>query len=369
MKEYGAEVPDRCTIFMNFLSGIMIAYPEKKGEAMKKTLVIFALIMILIVQGSAAAQNGMSLPQIRTGIPDPAAVLGSVGSLYMENFSFYDVLYDAYLYPQPENAETFIAAYTQAAQNTGYAADPDTVEGYGVLRVYPNGSTGNPALLFYNYQGYTMLMLPVGMEIASVNEEPAEPSRLVEMGQEAIQRQDYQTAVRYLVRAAGSYIKAGGASDVPAEAAPTATETPVPGGPTTYIVEDGDNCWSIAVDKFGVNFELFMKVNNLTECNIHIGDEVIIPGADQEMPTMTPIPLDQYATGQIIEYVVEMNDSYNDIAQKFNTTLQSIQGLNNVNVYTGFPQYGQVLQIQVNLITPTPTIEPTGTPAPGTLEP
>ena len=68
-------------------------------------------------------------------------------------------------------------------------------------------------------------------------------------------------------------------------------------------------------------------------------------------------------------YTVQMNDSYNDIASMFNTTLDSIQRLNNVNAYTGFPQYGQVLQIEVNLVTPTPTPEVTATPEPGTLEP
>ncbi len=336
---------------------------------MKKTLVIFALILVLILQSSVTAQDGMSLPQLQNnGIPDPAAVLGSVGSLYMEDFSFYDVLYDTWLYPIPEDPESYAAAYSQTAQNAGCSVNPDTVEGYNVLRVYPNAGTVTPALLFYNYQGYMMLMIPVGMQIAQGNEanDPTEPSRLVEMGAEAIQRQDYQAAVRYLIRAAGSLIRTDGALP-PAEGPSPAAETPQPEGPAKYIVQDGDNCWSIAVDKFGVNFELFMTVNNLTECNIHIGDEVIIPGADEQMPTMTPIPLDQYTSGQIIEYTVQMNDSYNDIAAKFNTTLQSIQGLNNVNVYTGFPQYGQVLKIQVNLITPTPA--PTETPAPGTLEP
>ena len=150
---------------------------------------------------------------------------------------------------------------------------------------------------------------------------------------------------------------------------PTPTLTPTPEGPQMYTVEEGDNCWSIAVDKFGVDFELFMMINNMTACNIGIGDQVVIPARDQEKPTMTPIPLDQYTTGQIVSYVVEMNDSYNDIAAKFSTTLESIQRLNNVNVYTTFPQYGQVLQIEVNLVTPTPAPEATATPEVATLQP
>ena len=99
-----------------------------------------------------------------------------------------------------------------------------------------------------------------------------------------------------------------------------------------------------------------MQVNGMVDCNIGIGQEVIIPGADQQVATSTPIPLDQYTVGQVVAYTVEMNDSYNDIAAKFNTTLDSIQRMNNVNVYTTFPRYGQVLQIEVNLVTPTPHV-------------
>jgi LysM repeat protein len=145
---------------------------------------------------------------------------------------------------------------------------------------------------------------------------------------------------------------------------PTPTMTPTPEGPQMYTVEEGDNCWSIAVDKFGVNIELFMMINNMTECNINIGDQVIIPPANMEMPTLTPIPLDQYTQGQRIEYQVEMNDSYMSIASKFNTTLDSLQKLNEIEDILEFPQMGQILQIAVNLVTPTPTPVPTYTEVP-----
>ena len=145
---------------------------------------------------------------------------------------------------------------------------------------------------------------------------------------------------------------------------PTPTLTPTPEGPQMYTVEEGDNCWSIAVDKFGVNFELFMLINNMTACNINIGDQVIIPGADQEMPTMTPIPLENYTVGQQIEYTVEMNDTYPAIASKFNTTLDSLQKLNNIEDILNYPNFGDVLTIAVNLVTPTPSPVPTYTEVP-----
>ena len=147
---------------------------------------------------------------------------------------------------------------------------------------------------------------------------------------------------------------------------PTPTMTPTPEGPQLYTVEEGDNCWSIAVDKFGVNYELFLTINNLdpSTCNLSIGQEVIIPGFDQEMPTATPIALDQYTRGQRIEYTVEMNDDYQGIASKYNTTLESLARLNDIEDIYAFPRIGDVLTIEVNLVTPTPTPVPTYTEVP-----
>lgn len=145
---------------------------------------------------------------------------------------------------------------------------------------------------------------------------------------------------------------------------PTPTLSPTPEGPSIYVVQEGDNCWSIISD-FGVPLDLFLAINNLpSTCPIAIGQELVIPAPDQEMPTSTPIPLDQYTTGQQIEYVVEVNDSYQGIASKFNTTLDSIQKLNEIEDMLSFPDFGQVLRIAVNIVTPTPSPVPTYTAIP-----
>ena len=344
---------------------------------MKKHMIFFLIVLMLVPFFNCSAQEMLirndeasALPQLQSGLPDPGVILGTIGSIYQDNYSYYDTLYDTYLYPKPEPADVFVQMYTTEAQNAGFTADADVVDGYNALRVYPSGNKAVSALLFYDYQGYLLFMVPVSMAftVNAGDPDPADVTRLVELGNEAIQNQDYEAAIRYLIRAAGSYIRPLEAPAAGVDAA-EASPTPRPSGPTTYTVVDGDSCWSIAVDKFGVNFELFMQVNGMTACDIHIGDEVIIPGADQEMATATPIPLDQYTAGQIVDYTVQLNDSYNDIAEKFGSTLDSIQRLNNVNAYTGFPVYGQVLKIEVNLVTPTPTPEPTGTPEPATLEP
>ena len=342
---------------------------------MKKTVFMLVIILVLAVQFDAMAQemlvrpddqnsqNQSSLPQLQNGIPDPGFIYGAIGSLYQEGFPYLDKLYDTYLYPRPDNSDSFVSTYTAAAGNAGYITTADIIDGYNVLRIRPIGNDSMTALLFYDYQGYMMVMVPDGMtlDMNVETDETVNAERLIELGSAAIQNGDYQTALRYLIRAAGNYIRT--------PEAPSAGPVQNPSGPTTYVVQEGDNCWSIAVDRFGVNFELFMQVNGMTACDIGIGDEVIIPGADQQLATPTPIPLDEYTTGQVVSYTVQMNDSYNDIAAKFNTTLDSIQRLNNVNAYTGFPQYGQVLQIEVNLVTPTPTPEATPSPETGTLAP
>ena len=69
---------------------------------------------------------------------------------------------------------------------------------------------------------------------------------------------------------------------------PLYTDTPeptaTPDGPFLYTVQEGDNCWYLAVDKFGVDLNVFMAINNLKDCNIRPGDRITIPSKDQKMP-------------------------------------------------------------------------------------
>ncbi len=136
---------------------------------------------------------------------------------------------------------------------------------------------------------------------------------------------------------------------------PAAAETPVPAGPQIYTVQEGDSCWSI-VTEFGVPLDLFLKINNMdATCPLYIGMSVIIPGPDQKMPTPTPVVLDQYQAGKLIIYEVEINDTYEGIASKFNTTLDSIRELNDIEDIDTFPTFGQVLIIAVNLAAQAPS--------------
>ncbi len=147
---------------------------------------------------------------------------------------------------------------------------------------------------------------------------------------------------------------------------PTPTLSPTPEGPQVYVVEEGDNCWYVAVEKFGVGIDVFLAINgfNMNTCNLTPGQEVIIPGPDTELPTETPVALDQYTTGQQIEYNVQLNDSLQDIASKFNTTIESIAQLNRIEDTSVPLQAGVSLVIAVKIVTPTPTPVPTYTAMP-----
>ncbi len=136
------------------------------------------------------------------------------------------------------------------------------------------------------------------------------------------------------------------------------TETPTPAGPTTYIVEVGDNLTSIA-EKFGVEVLLIMSANNLASADqIFVGQTLIIPPVGSELPTETPIPL-TLVPGTRIDYVVKPGDNLQSIAAKFNSTAEAIAALNKMKV-TDVLFVGRILVVPVGIA--TPTITPTPNP-------
>lgn len=158
---------------------------------------------------------------------------------------------------------------------------------------------------------------------------------------------------------------------------PTETLTPTvtltPSGPFEYTVLEKDNCWDIAA-KFNVNVEVLLAINSFpaNQCPITPGMKILIPTADQTLPTSTPWVISSIPRGQVVEYSVERNDTLAIIASKFNSTVDEIVALNKLaNSNTIY--IGQILKVKVNLVTPTKTLGPTSTPAPtktsGTVQP
>ncbi|MFQ5922514.1 MAG: LysM peptidoglycan-binding domain-containing protein [Anaerolineales bacterium] len=134
---------------------------------------------------------------------------------------------------------------------------------------------------------------------------------------------------------------------------PEPSETPTPEGPITYLVEEGDSLASIA-DQFGVTIDQLIAANSLADPNnIGVGSQLIIPDPESELPTETPLP-ETLVPGSTIEYVVKSGDNLQTIAERFNSTIESIAEANDLDP-ADVLFVGLRLVVSVNIVTPVPT--------------
>ncbi len=90
--------------------------------------------------------------------------------------------------------------------------------------------------------------------------------------------------------------------------------------------------------------------------SLFVGQELVIPPLDARLPTATPLP-PNLRPGTLIPYVVQFGDTLELIAAKFNSTAEAIADRNDIENANEIA-IGQVLQIPVNLVTPTPSLTP-----------
>lgn len=163
---------------------------------------------------------------------------------------------------------------------------------------------------------------------------------------------------------------------------PTITPTPTFSAPFTYTIQDGDSLAVIA-ERFVLGDDAIALILLLNPFNPETGvgidptTQIVIPGQvillpnpDMQLPTATPIPPD-LRPGTLIPYTVQAGDSLGAIAAFFNSTIEGIIEENNLDNPNAL-FVGQILQIPVNLVTPTATRPPTSTPitpGPGTFLP
>ena len=143
--------------------------------------------------------------------------------------------------------------------------------------------------------------------------------------------------------------------------------------PFEYVVQEGDNCTTIA-EKFEVDVEVLLVLNNLDgRCFITPGQTILIPAPGQQLPTPTPLP-DDTAPGTLIEYRVRPNDNLFNLAVQFNSTIDRIMvetnrfrrenKMDEMKDDTDI-KVGDILIIPVNIVpTPIPTATATVTPTP-----
>lgn len=107
----------------------------------------------------------------------------------------------------------------------------------------------------------------------------------------------------------------------------------VPDNYVTYTVQKGDSLYSIARNHNTTVDEL-KRINNLVSDNLSIGQQLFVPGTNND-GTITP-PVD-------LVYIVQKGDSLYSIAQKFNISVEEIMRLNNLT--STVLQVGQVLKV------------------------
>ena len=117
----------------------------------------------------------------------------------------------------------------------------------------------------------------------------------------------------------------------------TATDTNI-----TYIVQKGDTLYSIA-SKNGISVNDLKKYNNLTSDNLSIGQELNIPKGTS---IITPSEDEIINEGSV--YKVQKGDTLYGISKKFNTSVDKIKELNSL--------IGDILTIGTNLLIPTSSL-------------
>ena len=157
------------------------------------------------------------------------------------------------------------------------------------------------------------------------------------------------------------------ATTTPTETAtPTVTTTSTPSEPFPYTIIEGDSLDSIA-QRFNLGENggqlIYYANQEVMDANggiIFVGQTITIPPPGSTLPTTTPIPPDLRA-GTLIEYRVLPGDTLAGIAAKFNSITEDIIEENEIENANSLA-VGVVLQIPVNLITPTATLPPSSTP-------
>lgn len=101
-----------------------------------------------------------------------------------------------------------------------------------------------------------------------------------------------------------------------------------PTGSNYYTVKSGDSLWSIS-KKYGITVDELKQANNLTSNLLSIGQNLLIPTKESEATTN--------------EYIVQKGDTLYGIANKFNTTVDNLKSINNLT--TDSLSIGQVLKL------------------------
>jgi uncharacterized protein YkwD len=152
---------------------------------------------------------------------------------------------------------------------------------------------------------------------------------------------------------------------------PTITLTATPSEPFPYTIQEGDSLDALA-QRFNLGPDgpqlIYYENQELLEPTggvIFVGQTILIPLPGTLLPTTTPIP-PNLPRGTLIEYTVLPGDTLAGIAVRFNSLADNIIEENAIEDANAL-RAGDVLQIPVNLVTPTATLPSTSTPVSPTV--
>jgi LysM repeat protein len=153
---------------------------------------------------------------------------------------------------------------------------------------------------------------------------------------------------------------------------PTETLTPTPSEPFEYAVQEGDNLYSIS-QKFNLGDLGVLKIEALNPsidpatANVSIGQKILIPNPDYQLPTSTSIPAN-LAYGTKITYTIRPGDTIAKIASLFNSTPDDILKINKITDANKI-NAGEQIIVRANIATPTNPPKPTITQGPSPTPP
>ncbi len=102
----------------------------------------------------------------------------------------------------------------------------------------------------------------------------------------------------------------------------------IPGGYVSYTVEKDDTLYKIA-NKFGTTVDKIIKDNDLKSNTLTIGTVLIIDDVKGVSSVLECYGNDEVSFNQD-KYIVQKNDSLYSIAKKFNTTVDNLKQINNL---------------------------------------
>ena len=105
-------------------------------------------------------------------------------------------------------------------------------------------------------------------------------------------------------------------------------EETIPGDYLIYTIKKGDNLYSIAKN-YNITLEELINFNQQGSTLLHIGEQLLIPINNQ--------------TNNNIQYVIKPGDTLYNIAKRYNTNVDEIKRINNLN--TNMLKIGETILI------------------------